>query len=108
MRNGYQCPVCGKKSDTLLCEGCGFDGSQDWERFPTLQPVPHGVKAGTALKQARPNQLDNKKCMCCGSQNTNGVCDYCGFEQGEELPSDVGTFLKNRVPHIEYQNIKLH
>ena len=32
----YQCPLCGSENESLLCESCGFDGSQDREAYPTL------------------------------------------------------------------------
>ncbi len=37
------CPICGTEYDDLRCTCCGFDKSQDFERYPTLQPVPKGM-----------------------------------------------------------------
>lgn len=44
MQKPYQCPVCGKENVTLLCGGCGFDGSRDYNKYPTLQRVPRNAK----------------------------------------------------------------
>lgn len=33
----FTCPVCDAKSEKMVCSRCGFDGSCDYERYPTLQ-----------------------------------------------------------------------
>lgn len=30
------CPVCETNNDTLSCTGCGFDGSCNYDDYPTL------------------------------------------------------------------------
>ena len=34
-----KCPVCDKENQTMVCPQCGFDGSMDYEKYPTLGPV---------------------------------------------------------------------
>ncbi len=37
------CPICGTEYADLHCTCCGYDESQDFERYATLQPVPEGT-----------------------------------------------------------------
>ncbi len=41
----YRCPVCKNQNNTLRCPHCGFDGSCDYRRFPTLAMIPEAARA---------------------------------------------------------------
>ena len=60
------CPICGKKLTNMVCD-CGYDASLDYERYPTLSPVPSGLESVTGARE-RKNQL-----LCCSG------CGHCGF-----------------------------
>lgn len=39
----WRCPVCDKENETMQCTDCGFDGSQDYESYPSLSRVAPAV-----------------------------------------------------------------
>lgn len=48
-----RCPVCHTQNEALLCEKCGFDGSLNWEKLPTLAPIPEASAAVSQLRKDR-------------------------------------------------------
>lgn len=48
-----RCPVCGKENDQPVCKSCGFDGSRDYERHPTLAGLNGTIDAVSRRKSAR-------------------------------------------------------
>ena len=32
----WNCPVCQKENDGVICDLCGFDSSMDYEKYPSL------------------------------------------------------------------------
>ena len=83
------CPVCDKKCETLLCPECGFDGSGDYERFPTFaRParLPEAIGRRKALWLE--GQKDLLLCEKCGGRRftlsfseKNFTCASCGASQ---------------------------
>lgn len=53
----WKCPVCEKENSMLLCENCGFDGSCDYEHYPTLGSVPWQSRSRAGHR----NALDKQK-----------------------------------------------
>lgn len=53
----WKCPVCEKENSMLLCESCGFDGSCDYEHYPTLGSVPWQSRSRAGYR----NALDKQK-----------------------------------------------
>lgn len=43
----WKCPVCDRENEQPRCEHCGFDGSCDYEKYPTL-----GILSGTVASAA--------------------------------------------------------
>ena len=74
------CPVCESKCDTLVCSRCGFDGSRDYERWPTLGRLGGPVESVAGRKK---NFADLTLCA---------DCDGTG-----EDSSAVGTTVDERV-----------
>ena len=91
----WKCPVCEKENETLLC-GCGFDGSMDYEAWPTFgQLGAVSIEARAAkrtLHQKREESL--LKCPGCGGstfvyqmEQAAFQCLRCGRELAwEEIP----------------------
>ena len=40
-----KCPICDEALRSGLCPVCGYDESRDYERWPTLQVIPDGMRA---------------------------------------------------------------
>ena len=62
----WKCAVCKTEHATMLCDECGFDGSMEYERYPTL-----GMVSGNAVS-ARCKLYANAKrpfvrCASCAS-----------------------------------------
>lgn len=82
----HQCPVCGKENTALQCAACGFDGSRDYEGYPTLAPLSPGIPSrGSAGK----NLKDMHRCEGCGGllfylNPAKGVCVCAGCSR--EVP----------------------
>lgn len=68
LRKGlWQCPVCGKYAEGLLCPRCGFDGSRDAERYPTLGPIPAGARSIDRQRMLYPlRPIQSLLCPRCG------------------------------------------
>lgn len=79
------CPVCNQRSETMLCAGCGFDGSCDLEHYPTL-----GVPSGSPVSiEKRKDQLEREMknllaCPGCGQRSFRFdlaadclICTHC-------------------------------
>ncbi len=47
-----RCPVCDRENDSLQCVNCGFDGSCDYERYPTLIPLKGKPDAVSRRREA--------------------------------------------------------
>ncbi len=46
------CPLCAAPLDGLLCSACGYDGSADALRYPTLAPLPESARRRNAAPAA--------------------------------------------------------
>lgn len=51
-----RCPVCEEENNTLLCLHCGFDGSCDYESYPTLGTVPWQSRSRAGYHKALEKQ----------------------------------------------------
>ena len=49
----FTCPVCTNKSESLVCPECHFDGSMDFEHYPTLQKLKTSPEAISSLRAKR-------------------------------------------------------
>ena len=86
----WKCPVCEEISNTMLCENCGFDGSRDYEHYPSFAPVGAAAKAISEQREIWNRQFaDNLRCGSCGERRfviglSNGAirCFNCGTEIG--------------------------
>lgn len=54
------CPICNRETDSLLCPGCGFDRSRDYEVFPTFAPLSGSRDARSRLRDGM------LRCADCG------------------------------------------
>lgn len=57
-----ECPVCEKEMDSWAC-GCGYDGSRDYEKFPTFGQIPEGIVSVSGQRDRRNNLV---RCEGCG------------------------------------------
>ena len=78
-----KCLVCGKVNENYICTKCGFDGSRNYEAFPTFGPVNgDSVSGRKAAYQARQSNLH--RCVCGSTQfnldqtTLQPVCAQCG------------------------------
>ena len=83
------CPVCDTHLHDLRCPGCGFDGSRDYERFPTFGVV-HGAVSAAGLRSRR-TPKDALLCKNCGSAaftiripDGTPQCRSCGWSPEPE------------------------
>ena len=51
-----KCPVCGNVNTAMVCPECGFDGSRDYGKYPTLAPVGRVCAASELRKQWQEKQ----------------------------------------------------
>ena len=83
-----RCPVCGKDNVGLLCTGCGFDGSCDFEQYPTLGALSTAPRALSALRKKQEQEWnDFLRCGVCGGRafrfnrkKNTAVCMDCFAE----------------------------
>lgn len=85
------CPICSKELTSMVC-GCGYDESSNYEKYPTLCPIPGSMSPVSRLRE-RPNSLI--RCGGCGHSgfslnHVEGTCRclQCGraLTQQELLP----------------------
>lgn len=89
----WKCPVCDKENETLLCGQCGFDGSMDYERYPTVDKVT--AQAISGQKTAYNSMMqDYYRCTGCGGRQfyldqkrMALVCIPCG--KAQDIPSQI-------------------
>lgn len=75
MRN---CPVCQTETSTMVCT-CGFDGSRDYEAYPTFGRLPAGLPSIAGLTEPEEEPRPRKaivKCPECGLEATIYENDY--------------------------------
>ena len=102
------CSLCGKNIKTTVCDGCGYDESRNYERFPTFGPIALGTDSLAGAKRKReaarsgyrmtggtmgkyavekiPAKKDQEKtedeghiCWCCGRKFFGTNCPHCNF-----------------------------
>lgn len=57
-----KCPVCEAAMDSMACV-CGYDESRNYERYPTLEPLPMGAQSAAGARLQRKNLI---RCGGCG------------------------------------------
>ena len=60
------CPVCDNECNTMVCDRCGFDGSRDYERWPTVAvlkaPVASVAKRSAAFgRESEPEKKQKRR-----------------------------------------------
>lgn len=90
----YRCPVCEKENTALQCD-CGFDGSSDYEAYPTLTTLAAGGPSRSAFGAEMENYL---RCRQCGGvhfrvklQSGTLCCVHCGTEQDQKAGGSAVT-----------------
>ncbi|MBE6932101.1 MAG: N-acetylmuramoyl-L-alanine amidase family protein [Ruminococcaceae bacterium] len=97
----WSCPVCGKENPTMVCGNCSFDGSCDYERYPTITRYPAGKAVFSRQKEADNSAL---RCPNCGSKAFSLLvaeqrieCLQCGIifdqnviKENESAPDAMG------------------
>jgi len=92
-----RCPVCGRENRQLLCGGCGFDGSCDYERYPTLGNLNGRVDAVSRRKAARQAaEAGTLSCPNCGGkqfsvdfEKQTYRCGGCGHLIGVNIAKEI-------------------
>lgn len=98
------CPVCGKSTNSLLCQHCGFDGSGNFEEHLTLNPVPRITPSiSRRRKELAMQNLRSLTCTKCG-----GTTFAWNFDH-----PPIGwtcTECNTNIPHdeISKQQVKFH
>lgn len=93
----WNCPICKRPGQGLQCRECGFDGSLDYENYPSLGKLPRPVKSIVYLQNAwKAKRDDLTACPDCGSwqfylSKTKSfvVCAECGKKLVIQPPSTV-------------------
>lgn len=63
----WTCPVCAKENNSLLCTQCGFDGSCDFEQYPSLsQPAEAFDSVSRRKKVILETEKNILHCPSCG------------------------------------------
>ena len=106
----WTCSVCDSKNEKNICI-CGFDRSSDYEKFPTLSPIPDNVNSAAALRSRR-RKPGQKVCPACGSVNFHLFdaqprirCAVCSAAVKIE-PLQFG--LQHRAPHCRISAGETH
>ena len=81
------CAVCGKNNDTLVCKSCGFDGSCDYEKYPSL---------GRPAK--RPDPVSRRRAALKAGNDDALRCPKCGSTQFS-VAMDAGKFICTGCGH---------
>jgi len=112
----WQCPVCETNNSQLQCKKCGFDGSCDYEQYPTLGNPNGRVDAVSRRKAARQAaEAGTLSCPNCGGKQFSVdfekqlyLCSSCGNrfspKKAEEKPEEKKTAQKNTVITEEKTN----
>ena len=105
----WKCPVCEKENETLLC-ACGFDGSMDYEAWPTFGQLGEATLDSRAAKRVRlrRREEDLLKCAGCGGSTfafhmgkRTLQCARCGCELDRyALSALVGDTVASAVPPV--------
>lgn len=90
----WNCPICKRPSQGMQCCDCGFDGSLDYERYPSLGNLSHGVKTTACLRVLWKEKQDNMTiCPVCGGwrfylskTKTFAICTECGKKLAIQQP----------------------
>ena len=95
----YRCPICHKENTTLQCT-CGFDGSKDYEGYPTLAPLNGNQPSRKAFEK---KLQDLHRCKGCGGvlfylNPTKGVC-VCA-ECGKEVTISAPKPAPQSIPPV--------
>ena len=92
----YKCPVCEKETSSLLCPHCGFDGSCNYEAYPSLKTLPGRVDSIRARKAAlEEKQKDLLRCPACGStslsvdKSLQFSCNSCHHRFSPHRPAET-------------------
>lgn len=83
-----KCPVCEKETTGLLCRSCGFDGSRDYERYPSFGKIPEKTDSVRTRKAALAEKEKNTlRCPNCGGtsvsvdvESLQCTCSSCGHQ----------------------------
>lgn len=99
------CPVCGRKSQYNRCPDCGFDSTQDYEKYPTLGPIGN-VPAVSALrkeweKKGTGTGTDWKKrllpvMIACAAVLI--ICIGIGFSTENPVSTEPGESIQGEMP----------
>lgn len=93
----WKCPVCeelNSNDDELLCQSCGFDGSRDYARYPTLALLSEKPRAVSALKRIQEErQADLLRCPQC-----RGRLFLFNHKEGAFLCANCGAAIRDVVP----------
>lgn len=103
----WKCPVCeelNSNDDELLCQSCGFDGSRDYARYPTLALLSEKPRAVSALKRIQEErQADLLRCPQCrgrlflfNRKESTFLCTNCGAAIRDVVPGKA-----HNVPQMQ-------
>ena len=86
----WRCPVCKTDNNTMHCSGCGFDGSCDYERYPTVDSLT-GAPESIARRRSKYQQsrTDIQSCPQCGCRQfflsgMSPICAQCGYRFAQD------------------------
>lgn len=91
----WKCPVCDRENEHLLCESCGFDGSCDYESYPTLQRLMGTAESVSGRKTKRKPVLVCPKCggthILTRQKDQTHICLLCNHSFSEDPQKQLGT-----------------
>lgn len=86
----WKCPVCKKDNNTMQCSGCGFDGSCDYEHYPTVNSLTGGAESiARRRSKYQQSRTDIQSCPQCGCRQfflsgMSPICAQCGYRFAQD------------------------
>lgn len=80
----WKCPICLRENRDPVCPNCGFDGSCDYEHYPTADRLTTAPESIARRRRRYQGSLNIQSCPACGCRqfflkDMSPVCVQCGY-----------------------------
>lgn len=105
----WKCPICLRENREPVCPNCGFDGSCDYEHYPTADRLTTAPESIARRRRRYQGSLNIQSCPACGCKqfflkDMLPVCAQCGYvlapvqqKQGIEYTVTPVRFLTEKL-----------